>query len=146
VGTGGCFFCVSRTFLCGAGPATRRQRDTYRAAHDWLVGATELVEPGISCAELAERLPRIPERYVEQRYECMIHGAGLEEESPSVCHPQDPQSNGDRVLREDMILVVEIYAGEVGGDHGVKLGDQVLVTPSGPKVLAPYPFADALRS
>ena len=43
-----------------------------------------------------------------------------------------------------MTLVVEIYAGEVGGDHGVKLGDEVLVTAHGPRVLAPYPFAQAL--
>ena len=58
----------------------------------------------------------------------MIHGIGLEEESPSVCYPIDRQSNGDRVIQEDMALVIELYAGEVGGDHGVKLGDEVLVT------------------
>ncbi len=40
-----------------------------------------------------------------------------------------------------MTLVVELYAGEVGGDHGVKLGDEVLVTADGVRVLAPYPFS-----
>jgi Xaa-Pro dipeptidase len=105
---------------------------------------TALVRPGITCAELAAEAPGIPERYLAQRYEVMIHSVGLEEESPSVCHPIDPQSNGERVIQKDMTLVVECYLGEVGGDHGVKLGDEVLVTAEGPEVLAPYPLSDAL--
>ena len=51
---------------------------------------------------------------------------------------------GDRVIEEDMTLVVELYAGAVGGDHGVKLGDQVLVTADGLEILAPYPFNEGL--
>ena len=74
----------------------------------------------------------------------MIHGVGLEEENPSVCYPADGQSNGDRVIEPGMMLVVELYAGEVGADHGVKLGDQVLVTEDGVEVLVPYPFDAAL--
>jgi Xaa-Pro aminopeptidase len=74
----------------------------------------------------------------------MIHSIGLEEESPSVAYPGDAQPNGDRVLQEDMALVVELYAGAVGGSAGVKIGDQVLVTPGGVEVLVPYPWCDAL--
>jgi len=144
VGVEGYFFCVSRTFLCGDVPALRQQRDAYRAAFDWVMGTTALVRPGITCAELALEAPAIPERYLAQRYECLIHSVGLEEESPSVCHPLDRQSNGDRLLQENMALVVEIYAGDVGGTHGVKLGDEMLVTADGPEILAPYPFASNL--
>jgi Xaa-Pro dipeptidase len=146
VGLEGCFYCVSRTFPCGESVPTRAQRETYRAAHDWVRTMTELVRPGITCGELAAEAPKIPERYQAQRYECMIHGAGLEEESPSVCHPQDSQSNAERVIRENMVLVVEAYLGEAGAGHGVKLGDEVLVTPSGPRVLAPYPYSNPLLS
>jgi Xaa-Pro aminopeptidase len=141
VGIEGYFFCVSRTFLCGDVPALAQQRDAYRAAFEWLMETTALVRPGITCAQLAREAPAIPDRYLPQRYECLIHGVGLEEESPSVCHPLDRQSNGDRHLQENMTLVVEIYAGEVGGTHGVKLGDEILVTADAPEVLAPYPFA-----
>jgi Xaa-Pro aminopeptidase len=140
VGIEGYFFCVSRTFLGGDGRPTHAQRDTYRAAFDWLEGMKALVRPGLTCRDLADRAPKLPERYLPQRYECMIHGIGLEEESPSVCYPLDRQSNANRVIEEHMALVVELYAGEVGGDHGVKLGDQVVVTADGVKVLAPYPF------
>jgi Xaa-Pro aminopeptidase len=140
VGIEGTFFCVSRTFLCGDDPSSPAQQDTYRAAFDWLEGMKSLVRPGITCAELAADAPPLPEKYLPQRYECMIHGIGLEEESPSVCYPIDPQPNPERVIEEGMALVVELYAGEVGADHGVKLGDQVLVTSEGARVLAPYGF------
>jgi Xaa-Pro dipeptidase len=143
VGIEGYFSCVSRTFPVGDRPASAAQADTYRASLDWLRAMEGLVRPGISCAELAERAPAIPERYLPQRYECLIHGIGLEEEGPTVCHASDPQPTPDRVIEENVALVVELYAGEVGADHGVKLGDQGVVTSHGFRVLAPYPFAGA---
>jgi Xaa-Pro aminopeptidase len=144
VGIEGCFFCVSRTFLCGDRPPTPAQRELYRVARDWLVTMRETIRPGLTCAELADLAPRLPEKYLTQRYEVMVHGAGLEEESPSVAYPGDPQPNGDRVVEENMVLVVELYCGEVGGREGVKLGDEVLVTSGGVKVLAPYPWCESL--
>jgi Xaa-Pro aminopeptidase len=144
VGIGGCFFCVSRTFVCGDVEPTQAQRVTYGAALDWMHGMTALIRPGVTCTDLAESAPVVPERYRAQRYEIMVHGVGLEEESPSVCHPEDVQSNPDRLIQPGMVLVVETYMGEVGADHGVKLGDVVLVTDDGAEVLAPYPYARSL--
>ncbi len=138
VTAGGAFFCVSRTFTCGEPSAA--QRDTYKAAHEWLLGMRDLVRPGVTCAELAAKAPALPERYLPQRYECMVHGVGLEEGNPSVCYPQDPQSNPNTEIVEGMVLVVEVYAGEVGAGHGVKLGDQVRVTSAGVRDLAPYRY------
>ena len=34
--------------------------------------------------------------------------------------------------------------GEVGGSHGVKLGDEILVTADGAEVLAPYAYSSML--
>ena len=144
VGVEGCFFCVSRTFLCGDAPATPAQREAYRAAHDWLLALRDLVRPGATCADIAARAPRLPAKFMPQRYEVMIHGAGLEEESPSVAYPGDPQPNGDCVLAENMVLVVELYCGEPGGRDGVKLGDQAVVTSQGTRLLVPYPYCGAL--
>jgi Xaa-Pro aminopeptidase len=143
VGLEGMFFCVSRAFVCGDEP-TPAQRELYRIGHDWIRDLTALVRPGVTCAELAATAPPIPERFLPQRYEVMIHSVGLEEESPSVCHPQDKQSNPDRVIRKDMALVVELYLGEVGAREGVKLGDEILVGAAGTEVLAPFPWEDAL--
>jgi Xaa-Pro aminopeptidase len=144
IGVEGYFFCVSRTFLCGDRPPTPAQREVYRVAHDWLMALRELIRPGVSCRELAERAPHLPEKFMPQRYEVMIHSIGLEEESPSVAYPGDLQPNGDRVLQENMVLVAELYCGEVGGRDGVKLGDQVVVTSQGVRNLVPYPYCDSL--
>ncbi len=144
VGIEGYFFCVSRTFPVPGAEISSARRETYRIAYDWLEEMKALVRPGITCAELAARGPSLPDTWMPQRYECMVHGIGLEEESPSVCYPLDAQSNPDRVIEEDMTLVVELYGGAVGGDHGVKLGDEVLVTADGVEVLAPYPFSEPL--
>jgi len=144
VGLEGMFFCVSRTFLCGDAGASDVQRDLYRIGHDWVHDMTALVRPGITCAELAATAPTIPERFLPQRYEVMVHSVGLEEESPSVCHPQDEQPNPDREIHEGMALVVELYLGEVGAREGVKLGDEILVTADGVEVLAPFPWEDGL--
>ncbi|HEX6580220.1 MAG TPA: Xaa-Pro peptidase family protein [Actinomycetota bacterium] len=144
IGIEGMFFCVSRTFLAGDTPPSTAQRDAYRASHEWLRGMEELIRPGVTCGDLATLAPPMPERYLAQRYECMVHGVGLEEENPSVCHPQDRQSNADTVIEEHMALVVELYAGEPGGRDGVKLGDQVVVTSDGCRVLCPYPFSTTL--
>jgi Xaa-Pro aminopeptidase len=144
VGVEGYFFCVSRTFLCGDRSLTPAQREAYRVAYDWLGALRDLIRPGITCRDLALRAPRLPEKFMPQRYEVMLHGAGLEEESPSVAYAEDPQPNGDRVLEENMVLVAELYCGEVGGRDGVKLGDQVVVTAEGVKDLVPYPYCQAL--
>jgi Xaa-Pro dipeptidase len=141
VGIEGCFFCVSRTFAVG--PPSRDQRATYDAAREWVESMKELIGPGITCGELAAKAPPIPERFVQQRYECMVHGIGLEEENPSVCHPQDRQSNADTVIEPGTILVVECYMGERGADHGVKLGDEIVVTEGGSRTLVPYPWSAA---
>jgi Xaa-Pro aminopeptidase len=74
----------------------------------------------------------------------MLHSAGLEDEGPSVAYPGDPQPNADRLLEAGMVVCLEVYTGEVGARDGVKLEDQLVVTPAGARVLVPYPYCDAL--
>jgi Xaa-Pro aminopeptidase len=56
----------------------------------------------------------------------------------------DAQSNADSVLEPGMVLVVEGYFGKVGADHGVKLGDQLVVTEDGARTVVSYPWSDTL--
>jgi len=46
--------------------------------------------------------------------------------------------------RRPLTAAIRAFSREVGGRDGVKLGDQVLVTAEGVKVLVPYPWCDAL--
>jgi Xaa-Pro dipeptidase len=144
IGVEGYLIDVSRTFLCGDVAPTLAQRDAYRAAHEWLMGARPELRAGRTMREIAGRLPALPDRYRAQRYEVMAHQAGLEDEGPSVAYPEDEQPNGDRVLKPNSVVCLEVYCGDVGGRDGVKLEDQVLVTEGEPRVLVEYPFSDVL--
>ena len=125
VGIEGYFADVSRTFLVGDVPATSTQRDAYGAAHDWLLETSALLRPVITMREFSEQAPRLPERYRAQRYECLAHSAGLDDEGPSIAWPEDAHPNGDRTIEPGMVLCLEVYCGDVGGRDGVKLEDQV---------------------
>lgn len=142
-GIEGYFSCVSRSFICGGGQATPEQKDVYAIARDWLAGVREFIRPGVGFRDFAEQVPKLPERFAAQRYECLLHSCGMEDEGPSISYPDVVQPNPDRVLEKDMVVVNEVYLGEVGGSFGIKLGEQYLITQDGPEFLAPYPFSDS---
>lgn len=144
VGIEGYFYCVSRTLLCGVGKPTPAQIALYRDVYDWLAETRAVLRPGMTFAEFGDQAPRFPGKYMAQKYECVLHSCGLEDEGPSAVHPEDPEPNGGRLIEANMVVVVEAYAGETGGSEGVKLGDQLLITSEGAEVLAPYPFSAVL--
>ena len=141
----GYFVDLSRTFLCGDGAPTRAQRETYRAAHDWLAAARDALRPGITFAEYAGLVPPMPERYRARRYETLSHAAGLDDEGPSAAFPDDPNPpNPEREIKPGMVLCLEAYFGAEDEPEGVKLEDQVEVTADGCRVQIPYAFSDVL--
>jgi Xaa-Pro aminopeptidase len=74
-----------------------------------------------------------------------VHGVGLCDEYPAIYYPEDAEETGyDGIFEADMTICLESYVGEAGGPEGVKLEEQVLVTPTGAEVLSTYPFEDRL--
>ncbi|HEY3190364.1 MAG TPA: Xaa-Pro peptidase family protein, partial [Solirubrobacteraceae bacterium] len=108
---------ISRTFLCGDTPSPA-QKEAYRVAHDALGAMLDLVRPGITFAEFAAKAPRLPAAYEAQRYPTMVHQAGLEDEGPGIPYPDDNRGPRrimpERELKENMVLCLECYAGQVG--------------------------------
>jgi Xaa-Pro aminopeptidase len=149
VGYGGYVIDVSRTFLCDGEP-TPEQRDAYTASHHQVTAMTELVRPGMTFGEFARSAPPLPERYRAQRYYARAHQAGLEDEGPSIFFEEDLDERDvaawDRTIKPGMVLCVEAYTGEVGGNFGVKLEDQLLVTEGGAELLCRYPYDGRLLS
>ncbi len=138
-GVEGYMIDVSRTFLCGE-EASPGQIEVYKIAHDMMVQMRELLRPGMTYDEYARACPALPQRFRAQQYECMVHGIGLQDESPSIYYPDQAPNLTDSVLTPDMALCLEVYVGEVGGHYGVKLEDQVLVTETGAELLCTYPY------
>ncbi|TCJ19966.1 aminopeptidase P family protein [Rubrobacter taiwanensis] len=135
---------ISRTFLCGENP-TSVQKEAYRVAHEFIHELAGRLQPGLSYAELAETLPKYPDAYRGQRYSFVLHGVGMDDESPFFPYPDDPGAvKLDGEFKENMVVSVEFYAGKVGEQDGVKLEDEVWITTEGSVMLSLYPYEERL--
>ena len=142
-------YCVdiSRTFHCGPGRPSDGQRELYRHAYEQVQFNIDLLRPGMSFREFAERSWVVPDEFLANRYVCLAHGVGLVDEYPDIVHPLDWANTGyDGVFEPDMTICIESYIGHENGDEGVKLEEQVLVTENGVEVLSTFPYEDELLS
>ena len=134
---------ISRSWLCGDGRPDDAQRRLYAAAHEQLHHDIALLKPGLSFRELTEKAWPIPDKYLSNRYTCLLHGVGLADEYPSIRHRVDFDAKGyDGTFEEGMTLCVESFIGAEGGREGVKLEQQVLITKDGAEPLSTYPFEE----
>jgi Xaa-Pro aminopeptidase len=136
---------ISRTFFCGPGRPSARQRELYRLAREELEHNMALIRPGVTFRELAENGWPIPEIYRENRYVLMLHGIGMCDEWPWIAYRYEWDDNGyDGVIEENMTICVESFMAPSGATEGVKLERQVLVTAEGARPLDTFPFEEEL--
>jgi Xaa-Pro aminopeptidase len=146
VGPFGYLADISRTIVCPGRRATPEQRKLYAVAQEQVLTNIELIKPGLSFREFAERCWPVPEAFVPNRYMMMVHGAGMVDEYPSVAYVADWESWGyDGRFDENMVVSVESFIGEVGGSQGVKLEQQALITKDGATPISNAAFVDALE-
>ena len=136
---------ISRTFHCGPGRPTAEQCELYQIAHEQLEFNTQLLRAGLSFHEFAEKAWTTPERFGENSYPFIAHGVGMCDEWPN-CFALDvlEQRGESGVLEAGMTICVESYIGAVGGDEGVKLEQQVLITDEGVELLSTFPYEEDL--
>ncbi|HEV8392561.1 MAG TPA: Xaa-Pro peptidase family protein [Dongiaceae bacterium] len=145
IGCFGYFSDFSRTFRCGPGRATGYQKMLYRMSYDQIQHNVDIIRPGLSFREIADKAWRIPAKFVDQRYTSVMHGVGMHGETPFIAHAIDFATYGrEGILMPGMVVSVESYIGEKNGREGVKLEEEVLVTEAGPQVISRFPFEDEL--
>jgi Xaa-Pro aminopeptidase len=145
VGPFGYLADISRTWVCPGKPATAAQHTQFEIAQEQVLTNIELLRPGLGFREFGEKCWTVPDRFVPNRYMMMLHGAGLVDEYPTVAYAVDFEDWGyDGTFEENMVVCVESYIGEVGGPHGVKLEQQVVITANGAVPLSNTPFVDSL--
>jgi Xaa-Pro aminopeptidase len=136
---------LSRTYLCGHGRASDEQRRLYGLAYEQIHTNLERLKPGMGLREFAEIAWEMPASCLANRYSTLIHGVGLADEYPFCAYRQDFAHGGyDGVFEPGMTVCVESYIGEVGGDEGVKLEQQVLIGERGVELLSTFPFEEGL--
>jgi Xaa-Pro aminopeptidase len=146
VGPFGYLADISRSYVCPGRKPTDRQRRLYALAQEQVLRNMELLRPGLTFREFAERCWPVPDEYVPNRYMMMVHGCGFVDEYPSIAYVADWKDWGyDGVFAENMVVSVESYIGEVGGPDGIKLEQQVVITPSGARALSRTPLIDAIE-
>ncbi len=123
------------------------QRRLYKVAYEQIQHNIGILKPGLSFREYSEKAWNIPDQYFANRYYLSAHGVGMTGEYPYLYHRADYAGAGyDGVLLPGMTICVESYIGEDGGDEGVKLEEQVLITQDGVEVLSMFPFESSLLS
>ncbi len=102
----------------------------------------QMRNPGASIQEISRNTHRLDDKFQAQKYGCLMHGVGLCDEWPLVAYPdQFVEGAFDYELQAGMVLCVEALAAPPGGDEGVKLEEQILVTASGPELLSTQPLS-----
>jgi Xaa-Pro aminopeptidase len=146
VGPFGYLADISRSFVCPDKRPTPEQRQLYELAQKQVLTNFELIKPGLSFREFAERCWPVPEKYVPHRYMMMVHGAGFVDEYPTLVYTADWDDWGyDGIFEENMVVCVESFIGEVGAREGVKLEQQVLITANGAVPMSKSRFVDAIE-
>ena len=131
---------ISRTWLCGDGPPTSRQKAMYQLAVEQIETNMSLLRPGLGFLDFASQSFPLPERYRANRYSVVLHGVGLCDEYPAVHYTEDAEHAYDGVFEAGMTVCVESYIGEENGPDGIKLEQQALITEKGAELLSHYPL------
>jgi Xaa-Pro aminopeptidase len=145
VGCHGYYSDFSRTFHSGPNKPNQVQKTLYRLAYEQVQHNIDIIKPGLSFREYAERAWDIPDRYFANRYYLSAHGVGMSGEYPYLYHRADFADAGyDGEIVPGMALCVESYIGDDKGKEGVKLEQQIRVTETGTELLSRFPFEDDL--
>ena len=141
IGTYGYCSDISRTFVEG-GKLNEEQKKLHDLAYENIKYNEQLIKPGMTFREFAEKAWKLPDNCYDNHYPCQVHGVGMCDEWPFIAYPNKDYNNADfsGMFEENMTITIESYIGEVGGREGVKLEDQYLVTTKGLKLLTKHPL------
>ena len=132
--------CYYRTFSVGM--ATPAQRDAYRKAREWMDRAIDLLKPGVTSERIARAFPRAEEIGFASEMEAFglnfCHGLGLGlHERPLVSRLNSLDEPIE--LKAGMVFAVETYCPAQDGISAARIEEEVILTPSGPKVISLFP-------
>ena len=136
---GGYYFDHARSVSIG--DPTPQQIEAYEATIAAVQAGIAAIVPGATASDVAIAGRRALEARgfeLEGRFQGFGHGIGLGWDAPWLI------PNDHTPLVPGMVLCVEAYIGAVGGRHGVKLENQVLITETGSENLTRCPFDQRL--
>jgi Xaa-Pro aminopeptidase len=144
VGPGGYFVDFVRTFKCGGGKWTEKEKDLYKECYETMYAAIEMMKAGNTTADVAEKLPvYADDEFGTVTLQQFAHSIGLSlyegmwiSRAYSLEYPVE--------LEENMYFAAETFAGHPGLEQTVRLEENLLVTKDGPVIFTRHPFYDEI--
>jgi Xaa-Pro aminopeptidase len=132
--------CYYRTFSVGR--ATPSQRTAYKKAREWMDRVIELLKPGMSTDKVAAKLPKAQEAGFGSEMDAFglnfCHGLGLGlHERPLISRLNSFREPIE--LKAGMVFAVETYCPASDGVSAARIEEEVILTPSGAKIISLYP-------
>jgi Xaa-Pro aminopeptidase len=128
--------CYYRSFSVGR--STKAQRESYRISHDMMYDAIKKVKPGVTTTEVASVWPEPAfwgrKNMQEAGDNAVGHGIGMSiHEPPRIQRGVEPIK-----LQKNMVIALETWYGPTGGDHGIRLEEECVVTDTGCEVITKF--------
>jgi Xaa-Pro dipeptidase len=132
--------CYYRTF--SVGKATPSQRTAYRKAREWMDRTIDLLKPGVGSDRIARSLPTAKDIGFASEMEAFglnfCHGLGLGlHERPLISRLNSLKEPIE--LKVGMVFAVETYCPASDGISAARIEEEVILTPTGPKIISLYP-------
>ncbi|HXD42632.1 MAG TPA: M24 family metallopeptidase, partial [Ramlibacter sp.] len=132
--------CYYRTFAVGR--ASSAQRTAYRKAREWMDNTIALLKPGMGSDDVAHALPLAEDIGFSSEIDAFglnfCHGLGLGlHERPLISRLNSLAEPIE--LKTGMVFAVETYCPASDGVSAARIEEEVILTPSGPKVISLYP-------
>ena len=133
VGPGGMYIDFVRTMKCAA-KMTQQEIDLYRETYDSLYAGMECLKPGMTTADVADKFPVYDDdKYGTVTLQQFAHSIGITlyegmwiSRAYSLKYPA--------VIKENMYIAIETFAGHAGLPQTCRLEENVLVGPNGPVI------------
>jgi Xaa-Pro dipeptidase len=135
--------CYYRTF--NVGRATPAQRTAYKKAREWMDRVIELLKPGMTTDKVAAKLPKAQDAGFATEMDAFglnfCHGLGLGlHERPLISRLNSLREPIE--LKAGMVFAVETYCPATDGISAARIEEEVILTPSGAKIISLYPAED----
>ena len=137
--------CYYRTF--NVSYATPAQIDAYRQCREWLDAAIELVRPGVTTDKIAEVWPSAQEIGIDDERRAFGlqfgHGLGVGlYEAPMISRLHSFEAPVE--LEAGMVFALETYCPATDGRSAARIEEELVVTPTGSRVITRFPAEDLL--
>ncbi|NTV89565.1 MAG: aminopeptidase P family protein [Clostridiales bacterium] len=134
--------CYYRTFFCGR--PNEEQKEIYEVARKMMYDGMAPIKDGADVNAVRAMWPKGPEFWGYDSWEAVRgyalgHGLGISLHESPIMFFAGPGLGPNTTFKEGMVIAVETWAGKKGGDFGVRLEEDIVVTKDGYELLTKWP-------